>query len=380
MLDRLYGLLASYSDEIIIPHLDLKSNLFKKGLGGNMCQEIKAEIKNNIIVSMAGYLNTELTEVLEKVIIDEFVRVNMEEISTLPSIHRDQTTEQNKYAIELFLHQKRNLKKETKENYLNAVKRLIVLLDKSLIAIDDTDIIYYLNWYEKHNMFSGGKRNQGSTINNERRYLSAFFTWMRKARLIQDNPVEATDPLKVLRKPIDYFHPEDLAKMKDNCKNSRERALVEVLRSTGARVGELVEITLDQIDWHTGDIMILGEKSDKYRAIYLDEDARYYYKLYLESRKDSSPYMFPQSRAPHGQMSTCGIRSVMKTIGNRAGVTCRVYPHKMRKTLGMSLKNKGVDIGTIQEIMGHASPAVTAQYYAQSTPQTLRYVRERAAA
>lgn len=78
-------------------------------------------------------------------------------------------------------------------------------------------------------------------------------------------------------------------------------------------------------------------------------------------------------------MTTCGIRSVLKTIGKRAGIKSRVYPHKMRKTLGMNLKNKGVDIGTIQEIMGHASPAVTAQYYAQSTPETLRSVRKRVA-
>jgi integrase len=78
-------------------------------------------------------------------------------------------------------------------------------------------------------------------------------------------------------------------------------------------------------------------------------------------------------------MSTCGIRCAFKIIGERAGIQCRVYPHKMRKTLGMTLKNKGVDIGTIQEIMGHASPAVTAEYYAQSTPATLRYVRERVA-
>jgi len=224
-------------------------------------------------------------------------------------------------------------------------------------------------------MNAGGKKNQAITINNERRFLSAFFTWMRKEKLITDNPVEATDPLKTIRRPIDYFKPEEMAKMRDACKTHRERALIEVLRSTGARVGELVEITLDQIDWNTGDIMILGEKSDKYRPIFLDDDARYYYRKYMESRNDDSPFMFPQCKAPYNQMSTSGIRSIMKTIGGRAGIKCRVYPHKMRKTLGMSLKNKGIDIGTIQEIMGHASPSVTAIYYAQSTPDTLRSVR-----
>lgn len=108
-----------------------------------------------------------------------------------------------------------------------------------------------------------------------------------------------------------------------------------------------------------------------------DDDARHYYGLYFDSRKDDCPYMFPRSRKPYGKMTTCGFRAILKTIRKRAGLTCRVYPHKSRKTLGMNLKNRGVDIGTIQEIMGHADPGVTARYYAQSNPRTLRSVRER---
>lgn len=90
--------------------------------------------------------------------------------------------------------------------------------------------------------------------------------------------------------------------------------------------------------------------------------------------------MFPQCKAPHEKMSTSGIRSILKTIGNRAKLKCRVYPHKLRKTLGMNLKNKGVDLGTIQEILRRSTPSVTAIYYAQSTPNTLRSVRERCSA
>ena len=146
------------------------------------------------------------------------------------------------------------------------------MIDKPLDSIEESDISYYLSWYEKRNINVGGKKNQAVTVNNERRFLSAFFTWMRKEKLIGENPVEATDPLKAIKKPIDYFKPEEMTKMKDACKSFRERALIEVLRSTGARVGELVEITLDQIDWNTGDIMILDEKSDKYRPIFLDDD------------------------------------------------------------------------------------------------------------
>lgn len=222
-------------------------------------------------------------------------------------------------------------------------------------------------------------KNAATTVNNERRFLSAFYTWMRKAKLIADNPVECIPSKKVALKPIDYYTPEEMARIRDACKNPRERAIIEVFRSTGARVGELAEVKLDQVDLETGDIWIQGEKGGRYRTIYLDEDARYYYKQYLVGRKGDSQYLLPQSRKPYGKMTTCGLRSVMKTIGKRARLRCRVYPHKMRKTLGMNLKNHGVDIGTIQEVLGHASPAVTSMYYAQSTPRTLRNVRERIA-
>lgn len=200
---------------------------------------------------------------------------------------------------------------------------------------------------------------------------------MRLEKLITDNPVEPIPAKKVPIKPIDYYSPEESARLRDACKNIRERALMEVLRSTGARIGEIAEITLNQIDMRTGDIWIQGEKGGRYRTIYLDDDARHYYGLYLDSRKDDCPYMFPRSRKPYGKMTTCGFRAILKTIRKRTGLTCRVYPHKSRKTLGMNLKNRGVDIGTIQEIMGHADPGVTARYYAQSNPRTLRSVRER---
>ena len=264
--------------------------------------------------------------------------------------------------------------------YLKAVKRLIIQIDKPLDQMDDTDIDYYLNWYEKHNVSSGGKLNEATTVNNERRYLSAFFTWMRKTKLIQDNPVESTEAKKVALKPIDYYRPEELAVLRDHCKNIRQRAIVEVFRSTGARVGEIADIKLDQINMINGDILIVGEKNDCYRTIYLDDDARYYLKKYLDTRTDDSPYMFVHSRAPHGKMSTGAYRTIMKEIADRAGMKIRVYPHKMRKTLGMTLKNRNVDIGYIQEVLGHKSPVVTAMYYAQSTPDTLRNVRMRMAA
>ena len=334
---------------------------------------IKKEFINNIIVQMSGHLEKDELYIMEQVITAELSRVHMDGIPTLPKLYRDSVDQGNQHIIQLFLCKTR-IKPKTAEAYLHSVKRLLGRVHKPITHMETSDISYYLYWYNTHPRET---EPQASTYNNERRFLSAFFTWMRKEKMILENPVESIDPHKVIRKPIDYFEAEEMIRIRDACKNIRERALIEVLRSTGARVGELVEITTSQVDWNTGDILILSEKSDRYRTIYLDDEAKYYLREYLKARKEKSQYLFPRSRAPYNQMATGGVRSILREIGKRAGVECRVYPHKMRKTLGMRLKNRDIDIGIIQEIMGHADPVVTARYYAQSTPETLRNIRRR---
>ena len=116
------------------------------------------------------------------------------------------------------------------------------------------------------------------------------------------------------------------------------------------------------------------------RIIFLDEIARYHLGNYIQSRKDGNPALFVWDKAPYKRLHKTGIRAALKTIARRMGMQCRVYPHKLRKTLGMNLKNSGVDLGCIQEILGHGNPGVTARYYAESTPDTLRSVRKRVAA
>lgn len=342
-------------------------------------QSVKAQIINNVIVSMTYYLNPDVLEMLERVLAKNLVDVVIERINTLPMEMKDSIDSQNGYILQLFLYKKKKLQDGTKYGYVSAIKRLVTLVYKPLTDMEESDIYYYLDWYENRNVSITGKKNQARTINNERRFLSAFFTWMRKEKLIGSNPVEAIEPLKVTKKPIDYFTPEEMASLKDGCESLRERAVIEVLRSTGARVGEIVGITIDLINWETGDVMILGEKGNRYRTLYLDPDAIHHFRKYLNSRTDNNTAIFVSSKKPHQALSTCAIRGIVKEVAQRAGITSRAYPHKMRKTLGMELKNKGVDIGTIQEIMGHADSKVTSLYYAQSTPDTLRVIRNKAA-
>ena len=173
-------------------------------------QTVRTEIINNVLVAMSHYIEQQaVLMALEQAIQHELVRVNLEEITTLPAERLNHVDERNKYLIQLFMIKKRDLTKDTLTGYLSAVKRLMVEINgKSLDQMDETDIDWYLTQYERRNVASGGKKNAASTVNNERRFLSAFYTWMRKAKLIADNPVESIPAKKAPRKPIDYYSAE----------------------------------------------------------------------------------------------------------------------------------------------------------------------------
>lgn len=346
----------------------------------NANASVKTEVINNIMLQMSMYLEKSMLDILQRVIEEQFVFLNMDRITTLPATVDRSTEKQNKYFLELYRIKKRNLAPKTLEQYIRAMEAFVAVIDKPLTEVDTIDVDYYLRQYETRNVASGGKRNQASTMNNERRYLSAFFTWLRKERFRTDNPVELTEPLKEIQKPIDYFRPAEMEELREGCRSARDRAIVEVLRSTGARVGELVAIDREDINWQTGDILIQSEKSGRYRTIYLDEVARYHLQKYISQREDDDPALFVASRKPFGRLHTCGIRNILKQISNRMGMDCRVYPHKLRKTLGMNLRNAGVDIGDVSDVLGHANTTVTKRHYAQATPETLRDIRRRAVA
>lgn len=346
----------------------------------NANASVKTEVINNIMLQMSMYLEKSTLDILQRVIEEQFVFLNMDRITTLPATVDRSTEEQNKYFLGLYKIKKRNLSPKTLEQYIRAMEAFVAVIDKPLTEVDTIDVDYYLRQYETRNVATGGKKNQASTMNNERRYLSAFFTWMRKERFITGNPVEAIEPFKEIRKPIDYFRPVQMEELREGCISVRDRAILEVFRSTGARIGEIVQINREDIDWQTGDVLICGEKGGRYRTIYLDEVARYHLRKYLDQRADDDEALFVADRKPFGRLHTSGIRNILKQISKRMDMDCRVYPHKLRKTLGMNLRNAGVDIGDVSDVLGHANTTVTKRHYAQATPETLRDIRRRSVA
>ena len=138
--------------------------------------DIKSSVINNVLMQMSVYIEKAAIDVLQRILEEQFVFLNMEQITTLPSEISETAEEKNRYLIELFKIKKRNLSPRTMEQYLRAVGSLAAVIDKPLTDVDQVDIDYYLRWYQQRNVCNNGLQNQASTCNNERRYLSAFFT------------------------------------------------------------------------------------------------------------------------------------------------------------------------------------------------------------
>lgn len=318
---------------------------------------IKEQVKSNIIMAMRVYLEPATMDILESILVKEFCAVDFVEMETLPAT----MTDINEYIIQLYIDKRTNkIAQSTIEYYINTVRQLIDVVNKPLIKMDQNDIEYYLRYLQKNG-------NSNTSLNNRRRNLSAFFTWLRKFKMIQDNPVDAVEAYPVQRKPVESMESEETELLKDACKNNRERALIEVLRCTACRVGEIPYIHICDINWHNGQVEVYGEKDNEYRLVMLDDVALQYLDFYLTDRgvrKDSKEPLFTHIRGDKTQvLSADGIYYCIKKLAERSKVEKNIYPHLFRKTCATKIVERGGSDEMAGEYLGHAPKTVAGQYY-----------------
>ena len=212
--------------------------------------------------------------------------------------------------------------------------------------------------------------NDAVSINNHRRNISAFYTWMRKSHMILENPCEAIEPYKEIHKPIDHMLPEEFEQLKFGCKHKRDRAMIEFMRCTAMRVGEIVNVKISDINWKDGKIQIYGCKNRTYRPVCLDSVAIKYITEYIFSRNiplNSNEYLFISVRNGTDKtnaMTTGGIRGAIKTIKKRSQLDRRVYPHLFRKTTASNIVKRGGSVHDAGEYLGHKDRSTAGQHYA----------------
>jgi len=262
----------------------------------------------------------------------------------------------NEHYIRLFLDAKRveNLSKRTIRYYEQTLHACIGYIDRPIRLIDANDIRRCLSWALNERKVSP------TTANNERRVLSTFFQWMENEDLIRKSPVKRTKSIREERRDKKPFTDEDVARMREALRDVREKAIFELLLSSGMRVSELCGLDRDAMDMHERECEVLG-KGNKRRMCYFSAVAKLYLGQYLETRADSNPALFVGKSSPHNRLSVGAIEGMMRDVGKRAGVE-NVHPHRFRRTFATNKLRRGMKLEEIQQLLGHTNIDTTLIY------------------
>lgn len=318
---------------------------------------IKEQLKNEIILEMRNHIDTVSLDILNSILNKTLSNVEIVKLETLPATIDNTNAE----ILKIFDWKKRpKLSQKTADYYVETVGKLIDFTNKSLLKMTSMDIEMFLD--------SLKSTNTTVSLNNNRRNLSAFFTWMRKSHFILENPCDAIEPYKEIHKPIDHMLPEEFEQLKSGCKHKRDRAMIEFMRSTAMRVGEIIQVKISDIDWRTGRIQIYGEKTRTYRTVCLDSVAIQYITEYIFSRNialNSNEYLFTSIKQKQNvPLTVGGIRSSIIAVKNRASIQRRVYPHLFRKTTASNVIKRGGSVHDAGEYLGHKERSTAGKYYA----------------
>ena len=216
------------------------------------------------------------------------------------------------------------------------------------------DLRTYLTDYQKQNTLSR------VTIDNVRRILSSFFSWLEDEEYLIKSPIRRIHKVKTIISIKNTYSDEELEKMRDSCKEKRDLALIDMLSSTGMRVGELVLLNQTDIDFNGRECKVFG-KGNKERIVYFDARTKIHLQEYLESRTDNCEALFVTLKEPHSRLTISGVESRVRGIGNQLHID-KVHPHKFRRTLATKAIDKGMPIEQLQQLLGHKRIDTTLQY------------------
>lgn len=234
---------------------------------------------------------------------------------------------------------------------------LVKMLDKVNViyfSITTEDIRTYLSDYQEN---SGVSK---ATIDNMRRIISSFFSWLENEDYIMKSPARRIRKVRVGKIVKEIYTEENIELMRQNCKNARDLAIIDMLYSTGMRVGELVRLNISDIDFENKECVVLG-KGNKQRKVYFDAKTKIHLQQYLNSRKDSEPALFVSQLYPYNRLKISGVEIALRKIGEKLHIS-KVHPHKFRRTLATKAIDKGMPIEQVQHLLGHTKIDTTLGY------------------
>ena len=298
-----------------------------------------------ILNEMSEYLSITQMKKLQEVILKVFAEENADKVE-IP----------NEEFLKMFLDAKKieGCSERTLQYYKVTVEHLLSQTEVAVRKITTEEIRAYLAEYQKNSQCTN------VTIDNIRRNISSFFSWLEEEDYILKSPMKRIHKIKTKTVVKSVISDEGIEKLRDSCTEIRDLAIIDLLYSTGIRVGELVNLNIDDIDLEGRECVVYG-KGDKERRVYFDAKAKVHLKEYIEKRNDSNSALFVTLDAPHDRLKISGVEIRLRQLGRQLDLE-RIHPHKFRRTMATRAIDKGMPIEQVQKILGHSQIDTTMQY------------------
>ena len=315
---------------------------------------MKMDVILNITKDMEDSLTDYQLNKLKESLIINFEKLDF--IMKTDDLKHQEELDENTSMIESFISSKQieGCSDRTIKYYKEIIDKFNDSFDKSIKKITTEEIRSYLSNYKE--MSTCGS----TTIDNIRRVLSSFFSWLEDEDYIIKSPIRRIHRIKTPTTVKEVLTDENLEKLRDECENIRDLSLIELLISTGMRVGELVNLNISNLNFEDRSCIVLG-KGNKEREVYFDAKTKLHLKEYISKRSDTNDALFVSLREPHQRLSISGIELIVRNLGVNTNIN-KVHPHKFRRTLATMAIDKGMPVEQVQKLLGHVKIETTMHY------------------
>ncbi len=313
---------------------------------------MKNQLTNVILEKIMPFIDNLQAKKILEILDSELNKYEIKEkINTI-----ENSTVQNSKILDAFISAKKieGCSVKTLRYYKATIEALLNHINKDIRRILTTEIRDYLTTYQQTNNVSR------VTVDNVRRILSSFFSWLEDEEYIIKSPIRRIHKIKSTISVKETYSDEVVEMLRDNCSELRDLAIIDMLISTGMRVGEMVKLNKQDVNFADRECVVFG-KGSKERIVYFDAKTKLHLKKYLASRTDDNPALFVSLRAPYNRLSIIGIEVRLKNLGRKLGIS-KVHPHKFRRTLATMAIDKGMPIEQLQHLLGHQRIDTTLQY------------------
>ncbi|MDC4182738.1 site-specific tyrosine recombinase/integron integrase [Mycoplasma bradburyae] len=310
---------------------------------------MQEQIKLNILNAIKNDLNNNQLSKLKQILDQEFNHYDINK-------KEDINDKNDEFYLDRFISAKRieGCSNKTLLYYHNTISTLLNDINKRIVEITTDDIREYLIKY------SQDKELSRITIDNIRRIFATFFSWLEDEDYILKSPVRRIKKVKSISSVKEIYSDEELELMRDSCNNPRDLAIIDMLISTGMRIGEMVSLNISDINFHEREFIVLG-KGNKQRVVYFDARTKLHLLNYLKSRNDKNLALFVGKKLPYNRITIGAVETMLRKIGRSLNIG-RVHPHKFRRTMATVAIDKGMPIEQVQSLLGHKRIDTTLQY------------------